>query len=240
MWYKLKRILIYPDGVTEKQVYPAWWKPWANTIAYYPLNWDANDYSWNSRNLTATDITYNTLSSWLKVAYLNWSSSYAIINNQSISMSECTLNIWIKRWQISNSETWWSIWYWGDAAYRISPNSSTEWNLWHLLYANWWVFQWTNNTWIRNWEWANYVSVTTSSGNKFYVNGQEVALSYSRWNSSIGFGTRNFNNIVIWKHPTISADRTKWEASNWIIEDKARTAEEVAKYYNLTKAKYWL
>ena len=42
MWYKLKRILIYPDGVTEKQVYPYKYpyKPTSNTLLYMPLDWD--------------------------------------------------------------------------------------------------------------------------------------------------------------------------------------------------------
>ena len=33
MWYKLKRILIYPDGVTEKQVYPDK-MPWYQEVEY--------------------------------------------------------------------------------------------------------------------------------------------------------------------------------------------------------------
>ena len=41
MWYKLKRILIYPDGVTEKQVYPA--------LPY--------QYSYDFRNKTTAQFT---------------------------------------------------------------------------------------------------------------------------------------------------------------------------------------
>ena len=38
MWYKLKRILIYPDGVTEKQVYPAK-MPWYQEVEYIQSSW---------------------------------------------------------------------------------------------------------------------------------------------------------------------------------------------------------
>jgi hypothetical protein len=51
MWYKLKRIMIHDNGI-EKQVRPKTRNPWANTIAYYPLNWDINDHSSNGYNLS--------------------------------------------------------------------------------------------------------------------------------------------------------------------------------------------
>ena len=37
------------------------WQPWVNTVAYYPLESDANDYSWNGYNWVAVDVTYTTL-----------------------------------------------------------------------------------------------------------------------------------------------------------------------------------
>jgi hypothetical protein len=45
--------------VWDTQIYPAGWKPWANTLAYYPLETDTKDYSWNNRNLTNSWITFD-------------------------------------------------------------------------------------------------------------------------------------------------------------------------------------
>lgn len=46
----------------------SWWKPNANTLAYYPLDWSLNDESWNWLNLTSSWLSWETLSSWRKVA----------------------------------------------------------------------------------------------------------------------------------------------------------------------------
>ena len=54
-----------------------WWKPWANTVAYYPLKEDANDYSGNNRNGTASNVNFTTLN-WIECAYFNNSSDSKI------------------------------------------------------------------------------------------------------------------------------------------------------------------
>jgi hypothetical protein len=50
MWYKLKRIMIRPNGV-EKQIRPKWeWQPWVDTVLYYDFehtSWTAEtDLAW--------------------------------------------------------------------------------------------------------------------------------------------------------------------------------------------------
>lgn len=109
MWYKLKRILIYPDGVTEKQVYP-WTITETYTLTWVP-DWDVNKYisiakswhrvnkvifkysnttsvtnsnnwvriSWNSNTVNRYWIWY-TYTSWVWQVLVNWN-----INSQSLT-----------------------------------------------------------------------------------------------------------------------------------------------------------
>ena len=54
-----------------------WWKPWANTIAYYKFDWNLNDSSGNNRNLSmyTGSFSYWTLSSWQPYCQLNTSAT---------------------------------------------------------------------------------------------------------------------------------------------------------------------
>lgn len=216
---------------------PYEWKPGANTIAYYKFDGNCNDSSSNWYNLTNNWLTFNTtLSDGTPVAYLD-GSSYAIKTWLNLSLTQGTINIWLKKWQNSSSETRWqlasSAWW-----FRITPTSTTEWNIGHLCYYNGWKWNGSNNTGISNGNWMNVVAVADTTGNRVYVNWQLVTLSYSNWNSSTTMWSVVWDTIVIGRHQSASADWTKWYASNLIFEDKARTAQEVAKYYNRSKWNY--
>lgn len=71
-----------PDG------WWGWWTPWANTVAYYPLNstsqWNDMKGMGTAYNLATshTAPTYWTYQ-WVDCAYFNWSSTE--INNDSIN-----------------------------------------------------------------------------------------------------------------------------------------------------------
>ena len=86
MWYKLKRIMMRPNGV-EKQVRPSGWKPLANTIAYRPLTDNLNDIVW-WYNLTSnwSDYSFTTSSQWGKCLALNlWgTTSTTYLENSSV------------------------------------------------------------------------------------------------------------------------------------------------------------
>ena len=105
MWYKVNKIY-----VGTQQVRPVW-KPWSNTIAYYPLTstTTVNDMSGNNRNLTNHSVSFNTYD-WVNCAYFNGSSQY--LNQDSVNMwlfsGSLTVSSWIKgTWAITTS-----IWYW--------------------------------------------------------------------------------------------------------------------------------
>jgi hypothetical protein len=65
--------------------------------------------------------------------------------------------------------------------------------------------------------------------------------------SSVGSGTSTINSFRdefrIWVNDGDSWTTPKymtWYMSDLIVENKARTAEETANYYNSTKSNYWL
>ena len=85
---KIKRIY-----VGTNLVYPIW-KPSSNTQIYMPLNWNANDYSWNWKNGTASNITWDSWWKWWCASF-NGSSSYISFPSLTTT-SNTTINCWIK------------------------------------------------------------------------------------------------------------------------------------------------
>ena len=134
MWYKLKRILIYPDGVTEKQVYPkgfsydfrnktqaqteaAWW---VVTTPYYT---DANGW-------------YATSGSGRLSKSINLTNAkkITIVAEMNIASNANALNIAVKNG--SSSGTSW--WIWAFASWNTSSN---KW-IWVQILSTW---KWWDN-----------------------------------------------------------------------------------------------
>ena len=221
-----------------------WWKPWENTIAYYPLNWDANDYSGNNRNLTANNITYQDITSGEKSAYFNGSSSYCEIASQSIWLQNFTMNLWVRKSRNTAQERFMSL-YNPSPDYELWTYTSTAniWNVGSTSYIWRWnssSWQWGVDTWTANWTWMNIVLVWDSTWNKIYKDGVLQTLSYSRGNSSSHLtSSYSFTKIFLWRHNSWG-NYFQWNLSNCILENKARTADEILAYYNQTKWNYGL
>ena len=147
MWYKLKRILIYPDGVTEKQVYPnlmnrptgvKWW--------LYLMNWNGNDSSWNGHNGT-----WWTFTSWKFWQCLNATSSSVIVSSNSdfnpVDSEPFSIWFWFKPnqwlndwtiwWIMSKSSTWWWWWSW-FAFWKWSWTQVIRFTFWSSLWTGTW------------------------------------------------------------------------------------------------------
>lgn len=201
------------------------WKPWANTVAYYELNGDANDSSGNGYNWTPSNITYTTLTSWIKVATFNGSNSKIQIANPLInSLSNFTINVWISRnnttflWNVVNNQT-------SDYDWAFIDNYN-----WNLRVAVWW---WSATNYSLNANTRVNVILTYASGSiKEYING-----SYY-WGETHTYS--NWTNMTIWCRGNSNDRRWNWYISKVILENKARTADEISAYYNQTKAKYWI
>ena len=232
MWYKLKRIMMRPNGV-EKQVRPdTWWKPWSNTIAYLKLEQNTNDSSWKWNNGTGTNITYTTLSTWKKVATLNWSSRVDFSSSLFSSWS-FTTSMWIY-WNGLTSSS--------GALYVIMGNAAND-SQWLIEdyhnYSGWYLrtsmnrgagvhtrYGYSDRTWFLYTVTYNGSSVST------YKNGSLLGTASASfgWVRNFYLWYRVYNNDRYWI----------WYFSDFICENKARTAQEVTDYYNLTKANYWL
>lgn len=227
MWNKIQRIYIGD----HYQIYPKW-TPWANTIAYYPLTENANDYSGNWLNATNYEGTFSTQ---------NWCYLWTIVSRLELpSMTiwqTFTINVWIKlpNWQ----PTWdqeFNIYYDWSGSHR------------NILYrcSAWWIdcYTWNNST-SQNiktvsttfWTWWNNIILSkTWTFYSIYLNGNLLETFSSAYNVSIPWWS---NTIFVWHTSSSTSQHSAfWYIKDHIIENKARTAQEIADYYNQTKASY--
>lgn len=213
-------------------------KPWSNTVAYYKLDGNWNDSSGNWYNLTiASNVSYDTsLSSWQKVAYFTGSNSYLRNNSLSLSLSNITISIWLKKTRNATAEIFAEIM--GGSDFRIENMQSNLWNIWF----NFWQSNSNrasgyNSTGVANDVWRNVVLVWDWSTIKLYQNEQPLSITYTTWSSSVWIWTYTYNSIVLWGRDSVFG---QWYISEVIFENKARTVDEISGYYNRTKWNYGL
>lgn len=224
MWYKLKKIY-----VGTNQVRPNWWQPWANTVAYYPLEANTNDATWNY-NLTPTDITYTTLSSWLKVATFNWSSSKAETSSFTTATWDYTTSM---RVYGDNIQSTLAV-MWGNAT---SDSAGRLWDVYYtqkqiraLIQPNGYIA--TGNNYYQNNTWYNLVVISSWWDVSVYINNNLIETQHLNCSnySNMYLGYRQYSNDRFWKG----------YISRVIIENVAWISQEVSDYYDLTKWDYWI
>jgi hypothetical protein len=209
------------------------WTPGDNTIAYYPLTSTStvNDMSGNSRNLTNNGTNFGTYQ-WVDCAYLTAATKYLLTPTLT--------------WSDIKTISVWAYWDW-----TFSPSSST-----YALLLTYWILSNSARFYIYNktdgklyYEndgtsykittpyvssvWYNLV-ITIGTDTKMYINWNYI-WSCTNWapsNWTFIFGT--------WINNPISADKYSWWISNWVIENKTWSAQEISDYYNQTKSNYWL
>lgn len=201
-----------------------WWKPWANTIAYYPLTTDVNDYSWNGNNMTNNWIVFWTYNG-VKCAYLN-NSSYATKSWSLFTWNPTfTVSIWFNNIARNDGET--------PRAFGSSEGTNSF-ILWisntRILYTWWWSNDRNTGYTITANTWYNVVFAYSWWSGTVYVNWASV-YSWTRsptiWNTS----------TLIWDNHTLTA-KWYWYLSDAIFENKKWSADEVSKYYESTKSIY--
>jgi len=227
-WYKIKRVLIW-QGWVEKQIYPAGWKPWTNTIAYYPLKEDFNDHkwTWTSYNLTNNGWSITTFN-WVPCAYYSGSTSVYSINTSISFWTTRTIVFWGYLLNTGTAPVVWTgiysynslstraVWYWGSKA-SISN------------YQNYWM-DGTSNVY---WKWVNIVWISDWSKMELYVNWQLEAS----WSNTL----YAWSQLKIWwRLWGMWSEYFTWYVNEIILEDKAWTTQEVLDYYNFTKSTYGL
>lgn len=227
--------------IWSTQVRPAgwwWWTPWVNTLAYYPLDSTntVNDLSWNNKTLTNYNVVFNN-NSWVDCAYFNGSN--ASLRNTSLKTNEMTTNFTISLW--INQTTIWDR----------GISSNITWNYYGYIL-------WTDGSWhpkieIMDSNWNTTNSNYTTSANTWYhivcthdsSNSVKIYINWALKNTwSKSFWTANASKFTIWAY-YFWADANPWWYFNWyisnfIVENKARTSQDISDYFDQTKWNYWL
>lgn len=232
MTKKIKSIMLNWEEYLIREYQPGW-QPWANTIAYYPLDTDfKNTVTWTA--LTA----HNSATIWTlgTVSCLDLTANNSYLDGTVSTLPQWnhdrTNIFWVSYTAFSHNPSYyyWTSWGWrADIVYSDTPI--------------WWSQYWyTYNT---------DVSLTPADAWKWYL----VAITISSWTVSMYVNWQYKTNTAwSWYTPSLNTNGTtlnlwyvprdgrylKWYLSKFIIEDKARTSQEISDYYNLTKWNYWL
>lgn len=236
MGYKLTWVYMRPNG-TEQKIRPTGWMPWANTLAYYPLDAtnQLNDMSWN--NYTLTQNTWYTFGTYAGVSCVSmtWDANNSYLSSSSVPNGDnrtALARIYCTRWNYWNQAvvcTWVSYmtdiigmwvsqnkWYVSDRKTADTSWTTNVINGRHLL-----AFTWTSWSWIKLYvDWvleATSWNYTRSTSTSFTIGSKTYTDSGSQW-----------------------TEPYQWYISNVIYEDKIWTAQEISDYYDQTKANYGL
>lgn len=227
--------------VGTEQVRPWEWKPWSNTIAYYPLTDNFNDYSWNSKNLSNTWSPTITTIDWIKCAYYNW-SSYSRNTNISTPIADRTIACFFKTTQTSSCRILWvwslpsSYWDYWKSWLQINVGSKTEGNIWFD------DTQWPNNKTdtfsFDNSKFVCVVMAQSGSNCDLYIN-WEYKTTYT--NLTTSWTSASWKMVVVWAKANYNySEKFTWYVWSCVVENKKRSDTEAELYFKTFKSNYLL
>jgi len=224
----------------RRQIYPDWWSPGENTIAYYPFKEDFDDASGNStvKNLTNTWTPQLTTESWVLCAYYPTSAYSTRSWTVWATATSRTINAWIKN--ASQTLDSYTIWVWHNDSYGkwslqiLTKNNTIQYNDWY----------WSTSTFanVSTW-WYNMIITQSWNTVKIYVNGtlQLTTTWQSTWLWATDPQMIRIAAKASWIYSGAPEDSNyTWYFSEVIIENKTRTEQEVSNYFNGTKSNYWI
>ena len=250
MWNKIQRIYVGSNLVRPK------WQPWADTIAYWELNWNwedtKNDYwvetytttNYDSDAIVWTAPTYNTTRRGKACAKFS-GNGILQLPNLPIASNHITISLWYNKTWTNNGcifqlkeDTATDSWNW---AFILTDNSSGVYvDVVMTRYStgiSWQVEYTTSAKTVSTNEWHNYVATFNSWTLKFYIDWtlfdtkSDSSRPYLRNSSAspsyLGGGGRHYGGT--------SYNYLNWYLQDVIYENKLWTDQEVADYYNLTK-----
>ena len=207
------------------------WTPWANTIAYYPLESDAKDYSWNNNDGTNNGVTFSNV--WGVDCAVFTSASTKIWLPWFWNFTTLTVSAWIKTTaSISVSQVV------GIAPTSDNKNFSLSIYNWTATLSRytWNSYNITDGT-VNDWTWHNIIGTYTSAWwTKLYVDWVYIDADSTTTavSSSSGY------TFIGWHQSWQSMFAYSWNISNVILETAERTAQDVQDYFNQTKWDYWI
>ena len=203
----------------------------------YRLNWNANDSSWNSRNMTTSWVSYVDGLFWQCLQ--QGASSYAMVSNNMWWNGSVNFTVSLRINVSSRSVSWVKTVF----AIRETTNS-TNFAIYYnssLFYAGKsrravqdapTISTWTIPTWVRNNIVITYNTSWTVSS--IYLN-WVLATSASRSGNWTG---ETLNETILWSITTNGSSPEKFDEV--IIENRAWTAIEVQKYYTYARGRFWI
>ena len=204
------------------------WQPWENTLLYLPMTDDLLDHSshWititNNNSVTVVNDWVATIKSW----YFGWAIRKLTWTLSTNINSAFTVNVW---WKLN--------WTYNKWFYTMGGGSKINWtlHLWYSTTSRWLTiaFYWNDddtnsNAWTDN-IWHLFSFTYTPWSDKIYM---DWVLFHS-W--SLTWLNTSSNNFMIWDYIVEPWYWFPWYMSKFIIENRARTAQEVSDNYNLTK-----
>ena len=205
------------------------WKPWVNTVAYFPFDTDFKDYSWNWHDLTNNWWVAIESVDWITCANFKDQSPYWLsrIDWSIITSWPYTYLAWLNM----DSSSWTEnprMFAWKDNWFIIWNRERGGW-----IYPGYW-----SNTWVPYSAWWHLVCIVGDSSNGSYESYKDwVYLNSWTWTT----GGRTW--LVLWTNEgnfSSALDKFIGQMSRVIFENKKRTAQEIADYYDLTKWDYWI
>lgn len=219
------------------------WKPDSHTILYWKLESNANDYSWNWRNWTASNISYETIwwiqvskftrnstniyRDWTEISNIKWTApfSYAFRFklNSLPSSSSYTYSIW-RVWKNWYNEFDKCVMFQNNGALHCYNYTSTE----HWFTSSAWTVQ-TNKRYclVYTYDWTTM---------KVYLNNALLWQSPAPW--SYPYTSTWWWRLLLWRIYT-GSQWFDWNISKFALQDIWRTQSEASDFYNKTKSKYW-
>ena len=211
------------------------WKPWANTLAYYTFD-----------NQTLLNSATNTVdASWYSWAWAFWewyngwysaniSSWWPIALSIKIPQQDFTICSCIK-FNSYPPASWTWYWWFGNLWTSYSRIHCQFYYDWSTPVLQFWQYQ--------SWSWYSQSGVTPAtwilSANTWYkivlVRNWTTVSIYIDW-QLIWSWTDNYRNSTqtdtyyLWTSFDINARKLNWYIDNVIIENKARTLDEIQKY----------
>lgn len=230
-----------------------WWKPWANTLAYWKLNWNALDSSWNNNTLTLTWFTFdqdNTCA--ITNAQLSNAENNLVFKNANVQTWDFCVNMWFYPVAPASDRYPMLYWEWND--------SSSPWIWINIFFDPYWR---TNVSWdwitfrttllsehksstpasqLYNW-WHNVIFTRLNWICYAYIDSILVITPFS---DNTDISSRSSRSTVMsraeWSYSKSSQTRwVSWAKFDDIILEKVwRTEQEAVSYYKKTKSKYWI